>query len=90
MIDWWDAAACRGLPLDMFFVNEQESEHGTGTLPDLGTLRRMCAGCPALEECRDHAIRHEEYGFWGGMTARARQNARRELGIRMSRPELAA
>lgn len=89
MIDWRDAAACRGLFVDMFFVNESD-ELGTGTLPNLGTMRRMCQGCPALEECREHAIKHEEFGFWAGTTAKERKRIRKQMGIRLDRPELAA
>lgn len=41
-------------------------------------LRRTCLSCPVVQECREYAITHELYGFWGGMTAMERI-AEREL-----------
>jgi hypothetical protein len=44
-------------------------------------LRDLCSSCPVFTECRDHAIKHEEYGFWGGMSANERKMYRRRHGI---------
>lgn len=40
-------------------------------------LREICASCPVLELCREYAVIHEEYGFWGGLTERQRRKIRR-------------
>lgn len=44
--------------------------------------RRQCAGCPVQtkSECLSYALRHEQYGVWGGTTAhdRAGLRSRRE------------
>jgi hypothetical protein len=45
-------------------------------------LRRICLTCPALETCKEYAITHELYGFWGGMTAIERQAERVMRGIK--------
>ena len=39
--------------------------------------RLICEGCPSLEECRNYARKHREYGFWGGESEDA---IRRSLG----------
>jgi hypothetical protein len=44
-------------------------------------LRRICLTCPALEACREYAISHELYGFWGGMTAMERISERVVRGM---------
>ena len=88
MIDWRDAAACRGLPIEFFYI-EEDADPGS-QLPENPTVKRMCAGCPAREECLEHAIKHEDYGFWAGTTAKERKRIRKERGIWLDRPELAA
>ena len=36
--------------------------------------RRICAGCPVLDECREHALEHRiEHGVWGGCSERERR-----------------
>lgn len=35
--------------------------------------KRICATCPVMVECLDHALRlPEQYGVWGGKTPRER------------------
>ena len=49
--------------------------------------RNECAKCPVLDQCRDYAIWHEEYGFWGGMSEGERASYREANGITMIVPE---
>jgi len=44
-------------------------------------LRQICRGCPILDECREHAIKHEEWGFWGGLSMTERIAIRHETGV---------
>lgn len=74
---WQLDAACRDVDPEIFFDEEQ----------DLAVLRRLCAGCPVIAECRAYADEHRLTGFWANSTAaeraRARARARkqaRELG----------
>jgi hypothetical protein len=39
-------------------------------------LRRVCANCPVKVECAEFAIKHERFGFWGGLTAMERHSIR--------------
>lgn len=44
--------------------------------------KQVCAGCPVLEACRQHALSVQEaYGVWGGLT----ENERDALLHRSSR-----
>lgn len=67
---------CQQMDPELFF---EESNYGAAVLAPL--LKRVCEGCPILFECREHAVAHEEFGFWGGMSARERKIERRRRGI---------
>lgn len=68
----WDKASCLGVSTDLFFM--ENAAESALTMP---TLRRMCAGCDILTECREYATANEPWGFWGGMTMTERANLRR-------------
>jgi hypothetical protein len=68
---------------DMFYddmtVHESVTEYGyyTSTAPrQHSMLRRVCLNCPIINECAAFAIKHEQFGFWGGMTAMERNSIR--------------
>ena len=76
-------AACSGMDGDMFYddmiASESAKEYGryTSTAPKQhAMLRRVCANCPVKVECADFAIKHERFGFWGGLTAMERHSIR--------------
>jgi len=76
-------AACSGMDGDMFYddmtVHESVTEYGyyTSTAPKQhAMLRRICANCPVKVECAEFAIKHERFGFWGGLTAMERHSIR--------------
>ena len=77
--EWKDQAACKGKPVELFYLQEKDKliTTGAGGHP----MRKVCYSCPVLKECRRYAISNELHGYWGGMTARARQNERSRLGI---------
>lgn len=66
--DWRDLAACAGK--QEFFFSDYKP-----TL--VREAKRICATCIVVEKCLAHAMRHDEYGIWGGLTANERRNARR-------------
>lgn len=92
-----EGANCIGLDTDLFYddyvVGEGEEQYWSdvndkyytryiSTAPKQHTwLRRVCLTCPVVQECREYAISHELYGFWGGMTAIERQSERVLRGI---------
>lgn len=52
--------------------------------------REVCPGCPFFDECRNWGIHHEEYGIWGGLQQSTRAAIRKEQGIKLMDPYLAA
>lgn len=66
--------ACAQVGFDFYFPIEKP-----GDFPHERALRAVCEGCVFLEPCREWAIWHEEYGYWGGMTPRQRLVARRAM-----------
>jgi WhiB family redox-sensing transcriptional regulator len=62
-------AACKGEQSMKFFPqNRQEEKEALG----------ICAICPVVEECLEHAIEtNERFGVWGGTTERQRRKLSR-------------
>ena len=57
---WARSAACRGLPVEMFFPPTDAAAGGA---------LEVCARCRVRAECDRHAATAgEEYGIWGGRT----------------------
>lgn len=58
--EWRDEAACRNMPIAMFFTDVGESS---------APARAVCAECPVTEACREYAIgAGERHGVWGGLS----------------------
>lgn len=78
---WLDEAACCAGHVDVALFYPAE--------PDVVTpeAARVCAGCPVRDECLDHAVHHEQYGTWAGMSESARERLRRSLRVDIDRPE---
>lgn len=85
-MSWQDRASCQGIDTELFFTPEK-APPGT-QIPELETIRRMCAMCEVRDKCFEHAIKHELHGAWAGTTPRERADYRRERGIWVDRPEL--
>jgi WhiB family redox-sensing transcriptional regulator len=65
--DWQLQAACRGMSSAFFF--HPEGERGPARARREAKAKAVCFQCPALEQCRRHALAvHEPYGIWGGMS----------------------
>jgi hypothetical protein len=69
-------ASCIGINTELFFT---ESYYDAHLLP---ALKRLCAGCEVLKECRDYSLAHDLDGFWAGMAKTTRKKKQRELGIK--------
>lgn len=65
--------ACSGISQIDFFSKELE---------DIRKAKAVCDRCPIQETCRDYALRFENYGVWGGTTAKERKSLRQSLGIK--------
>jgi WhiB family redox-sensing transcriptional regulator len=68
---WQLSARCRGLPSEVFFPEEEESRRQRRLRE--AAAKQICAACPVMSACREHALRApEKYGVWGALTARER------------------
>ena len=66
--DWQLTAACRGMDSSLFFAPDGERARARNRRTV--KAKAICAGCPALIDCRNYAIAAgETSGIWGGLTA---------------------
>ncbi|SOD61077.1 WhiB family transcriptional regulator, redox-sensing transcriptional regulator [Streptomyces zhaozhouensis] len=69
---WHSEAACRRDEAGLFFAPSQEPT--AARLSREQAAKSVCARCPVLIECREHALlQPEPYGVWGGLTAAERR-----------------
>jgi len=74
MFPYLEEAACRGLDPELFYGESAVA---------IMKVKSLCATCPVREPCLEWAIKREEFGVWGGTTARERAAIRRERGLRL-------
>lgn len=93
---------CVGLDTDLFYddmtIVEREEEYWSdvnqkhyvkyveSSTEQRRWLRQICLTCPVLQDCREYAISHETWGFWGGLTATERESERVIRGIKVDEP----
>ncbi|EST39032.1 transcription factor WhiB, partial [Streptomycetaceae bacterium MP113-05] len=69
---WHTDAVCHRDEAGLFFAPSKEPT--AARLAREQTAKRVCARCPVLVECREHALlQPEPYGVWGGLTAAERR-----------------
>lgn len=67
---------CTQIGTEMFFTEEEK-----GRKVSVQHMRRVCGGCPMLEECGEYALHTQVQGFWGGMSEGERRRIRRARNI---------
>ena len=86
---WHAEAVCRRDEAGLFFAPSKEPT--AARLSREEQAKQVCARCPVLLECREHALAMPEpYGVWGGLTAAERRvvlarRRRREAELREAR-----
>jgi WhiB family redox-sensing transcriptional regulator len=69
--DWQQHGACRAKDTELFF--HPEGERGPSRSGREAAAKAVCAQCPVLASCREHALRvREPYGVWGGLSEQDR------------------
>ncbi|MER6913630.1 WhiB family transcriptional regulator [Streptomyces sp. NPDC000594] len=69
---WHTEAVCRRDEAGLFFAPSKEPT--AARLSREEAAKRVCARCPVLVQCREHALlQPEPYGVWGGLTAAERR-----------------
>lgn len=72
--EWQYDGLCREVDPEDFF--SPEAERGTPKARREEAAKALCARCPVIEQCREHALTVQEpYGVWGGMS----ESDRREI-----------
>ncbi|WP_376771180.1 WhiB family transcriptional regulator [Streptomyces boluensis] len=85
-VPWHSDAVCRRDEAGLFFAPSKEPT--AARLSREEAAKRVCARCPVMVECREHALlQPEPYGVWGGLTAAERRvvlarRRRRELELK--------
>lgn len=70
--EWQYQGNCVTLETDLFF--HPEGERGASRRRRAEAAKSICATCPVLLQCREHALGTKEpYGIWGGMTEEERR-----------------
>lgn len=77
---WAEHAACLGTPMAWWYPEDRHGFAEVEVVPPQAAER--CASCPVRRECASHALRHEEFGVWAGMSEEHRRRARSAAGIR--------
>ena len=89
-LGWQEQAACQGSDARLFFGPEKERIRDREARE--GAAKRVCATCPVLRECRNHALQTPElFGVWGGLSETDREiGFGRSFGRRIPRPRSVA
>ncbi len=74
MYPYLTAAACEGQDSELFYAEGSAA---------IVRAKSICANCVVRERCLEWAIKREEFGVWGGTTARERAAIRRQRGVRL-------
>jgi len=83
----WDGSeACSGIGVDIFYDDSRKNVYQGREHRE--ALTAICLSCPRLNECSEYAIKHEQYGFWAGMTEDQRHEYRKKNKITLVRPEM--
>lgn len=74
-LPWADRARCVEVDPEIFFA-----DHGQSGIT--AAARQVCRGCEVRGACLEHALADPGLqGVWGGLTARERQDLRRDRRI---------
>ncbi len=89
-LGWQERAACQGSDARLFFGPEKERIRDREARE--GAAKRVCANCPVLRDCRNHALQTPElFGIWGGLSETDRETGfGRSFGRRIPRPRSVA
>lgn len=75
--DWQLHGLCRGQNSEVFY--HPDGERGRARAQRENRAKAICASCPVINNCREHALNVEEpYGIWGGMSESERMNLLRK------------
>lgn len=69
--EWQYEGSCRDQGSENFY--HPEGERGSKRRLRAQAAKEICAACPVMQMCRDHALRSREpFGVWGGLSEEER------------------
>ena len=79
--EWQFEGACRETGSESFY--HPDGERGAARRLRDAAAKEICAACPVIAACREHALAiREPFGVWGGLTEDERQVVLAERDIR--------
>lgn len=73
---WRDKAACKGVPLNVFYF--ESDEENRNLKKETEKAKAFCKECPVAEQCLAYALNENiKFGVWGGFTSRERGTLRK-------------
>ena len=76
---WQERGACREADPETFY--SPETERGPRRRAREAAAKSLCARCPVVQECLEHALTvREPYGVWGGLNTTEREHILRATG----------
>jgi len=76
--DWQLDAMCRGLDSGVFY--HPDGERGQARERRVATAKAVCAACPVVTQCLEHALAvREPFGVWGGLSEEEREALHRRI-----------
>ena len=73
--DWQLHSACRGLDSDIFY--HPDGERGSARERRVSTAKAICAACPVLAQCREHAGEEPAESLAEGVEGQEKQQQER-------------
>ncbi|MET1062852.1 MAG: WhiB family transcriptional regulator [Aeromicrobium sp.] len=71
--EWQYEGACRDVDPETFF--SPDAERGPRRRAREAAAKALCAVCPVVQECLNHALTvREPYGVWGGLNINERDS----------------
>lgn len=70
VIDDGSVAPCAEIGHDIFYPESPLEER------EKLEIRKLCLSCKWMDRCADHGIKHEIYGYWGGLSPEERHQIR--------------
>lgn len=66
--EWQERGLCRGKAVEQFFTEDiEEGQRARRERAD--AAKAVCAACPVMQRCLQHAMSvPESFGIWGGTT----------------------
>jgi len=84
--DYTGDEPCVQVGVDMFYYDYEIHAYSLNEARQIEyLLTKVCSECPLLVRCATYAIQHEEYGFWGGMSSKQRDEYRKKNNVILQR-----